>query len=166
MRSSGYGLMVVKTTDSAADAEQIALSGASRRLSTPKSVRHGAVGAQNRRRHPPRPPGKAAASLRTNSANIYIYLYAARADEVCGTAQSNLTHKHPVSKVGRAHKRGEEARKVLLWPWWRPQPPLPPPKATRHQPCPTERRVKAPDPQEPTRPRTFRNAVLGHATRF
>ena len=31
VRSSGYGLMVVKTTDSAADAEQIALSGASRR---------------------------------------------------------------------------------------------------------------------------------------
>ena len=29
--SSGYGLMVVKTTDSAADAEQTALSGASRR---------------------------------------------------------------------------------------------------------------------------------------
>ena len=73
VRSSGYGLMVVKTTDSAADAEQIALSGASRRLPTPKSVRHGAVGAQNRRRHPPRPPGKAAASLRTISANIYIY---------------------------------------------------------------------------------------------
>ena len=67
---------------------------------TPKRIRHAAVGAQNRRRHPPRPPGKAAASLRTNSANIYIYLYAARADEVCGTAQSNLTHKHPVSKVG------------------------------------------------------------------
>jgi len=85
---------------------------------------------------------------------------------VCGTAQTNLTHKHPVSKVGRAHKRGEEARKVLLWPWWRPQPPVPPPKATRHQPCPTERRVKAPDPQERTRPRTFRNAVLGHAARF
>ena len=74
VRSSGYGLMVVKTTDSAADAEQIALSGASRRLSTPKSVRHGAVGAQNRRRHPPRPPGKAAASLRTISAKIDIYM--------------------------------------------------------------------------------------------
>ena len=64
VRSSGYGLMVVKTTDSAADAEQIALSGASRRLPTPKSVRHGAVGAQNRRRHPPRTLGKADASLR------------------------------------------------------------------------------------------------------
>ena len=32
VRSSGYGLMVVNTTDFAADAEQIALSGASRRL--------------------------------------------------------------------------------------------------------------------------------------
>ena len=30
VRSSGYGLMVVKTTDSTAEAEQIALSGASR----------------------------------------------------------------------------------------------------------------------------------------
>ena len=30
MRSSGYGLMVVKTTDFAADAEQTALFGASR----------------------------------------------------------------------------------------------------------------------------------------
>ena len=60
----------------------------------------------------------------------------------------------------------KEARKVLLWPWWRPQPPVPPPKATRHQPCPTERRVKAPDPQEPTTPRTFRGAVLGHAARY
>ena len=67
-------MMVVKTTDSAADAEQIALSGASRRLPTPKSVRHGAVGAQNRRRHPPRPLGKAAASLRTINAKICIYI--------------------------------------------------------------------------------------------
>ena len=34
VRSSGYGLMVVKTTDSAANATQIALSGASRRHPT------------------------------------------------------------------------------------------------------------------------------------
>ena len=43
---------------------------------------------------------------------------------------------------------------------------MPPPKATRHRSCQTERRVSAPDPQEPTRPRTFRGPVLGHAARF
>ena len=43
---------------------------------------------------------------------------------------------------------------------------MPPPKATRHRSCPSERRVSAPDPQEPTRPRTFRGPVLGHAARF
>ena len=43
---------------------------------------------------------------------------------------------------------------------------MPPPKVTRHRSCPTQRRVSAPDPQEPTRPRTFRGPVLGHAARF
>ena len=37
---------------------------------TPKRIRHAAVGAQNRRRHAPRPPGEAAASLRTISTKI------------------------------------------------------------------------------------------------
>ena len=41
---------------------------------TPNSVQHCAVGAQNLRRHPPKPPGKAAASLRTISAKICIYI--------------------------------------------------------------------------------------------
>ena len=31
---------------------------------------------------------------------------------------------------------------------------------------PEDGRVSAPDPQEPTTPRTFRGAVLGHAARF
>ena len=37
---------------------------------TPKRIRHAAVGAQNCRRHAPRPPGEAAASLRTISTKI------------------------------------------------------------------------------------------------
>ena len=43
---------------------------------------------------------------------------------------------------------------------------MPPPKATRHRFCQTERRVSAPDPQHTTRPRTFRGPVLRHAARF
>ena len=86
--------------------------------------------------------------------------------EVCGTTPSNNTHKHQVREGGGRTNTAAETRKVPSRSWWRPQPPVPPSKATRHQPCPTERRVSAPDPQEPTTPRTFRGAVLGHAARY
>jgi len=76
---------------------------------TPNSVQHCAVGAQNLRRHPPKPPGKAAASLRTISAKLYIYIYTRQeqqmGQEVCGTAPSNTTHKHQVSDAQTWRKR-------------------------------------------------------------
>ena len=86
--------------------------------------------------------------------------------EVCGTTPSHTTHKHQVREGGGRTNTVAETRKVPSRSWWRPQPPVPPSKATRHQPCPTERRVSAPDPQEPTTPHTFRGAVLGHAARY
>ena len=74
---------------------------------TPNSVQHCAVGAQNLRRHPPKPPGKAAASLRTISAKLYIYTRQEQqmGQEVCGTAPSNTTHKHQVSDAQTWRKR-------------------------------------------------------------
>ena len=60
MRSSGYGLKVVKTTNCAADAEQIARSSAPLgAFQTSKPFRHAAVSGQNHRRRAPRPPGEA-----------------------------------------------------------------------------------------------------------
>ena len=71
---------------------------------TPKSVQHCAVGAQNLRRHPPKSPGKAAASLRTISAKIYIYMRGkssrwgkrsvAPRQAIPRTSTRLVTHKH------------------------------------------------------------------------
>ena len=125
-------------------------------LQPPKPATHAAASAPDHHRHAARLPGEVAASLRTISAKIYIYIYTRQeqqmGQEVCGTAPSNTTHKHQVREGGGRTNTVAETRKVPSRSWWRPQPPVPPSKATRHQPCPTERRVSAPDPQEPTTP--------------
>ena len=74
VRSSGYGLMVVKTTDSAAEAEQIALFGASRRLPNAQIC----PALRRRRAKPPPPPPQTARKSRREPAHKqreYIYLF-------------------------------------------------------------------------------------------
>ena len=112
-RGSRYGLMVVKTTDSAADAEQIALSGASWCLPNaqicPALRRRRKTSAATPPNRPVKPPRACAQSARS-----YIYIYTRQeqqmGQEVCGTAPSNTTHKHQVSDAQTRRKRRGKPR--------------------------------------------------------
>ena len=105
VRSSGYGLMVVKTTDSAADAEQIALSGASWCLPNAQICpalrrrrKTSAATPPNRPVKPPRACAQSARRLRGGKSS--------RVGKGLGH-RAKQQHAQAPGQGWRAHKRGE-----------------------------------------------------------